>query len=339
MMWEVFIFFGMNLPTSKKTNRIILFGAIFLLGVIVTWIVVFNNRTKINPGEIEAQIAPDATVTPTTLQELIQHFEDYDLPDTVYQKINRDLKMHTFLSKDDPSAIEQILAVPDSNARTDTLHSLLKNNKYSLYLLITRLLNHTVYLKKFALQNIAPESESFKLIEWLISKYDDPIERAFLQSELQFYQSLAGVNIEKKLRLEYLAAKSHAMSQKNRDSCLQYFGAGLRIAHSLKDKKKEIDLLTTLQFTLNYADGLSNIGLALGRQLLNEAKAMGYIAQLHYYNGLCYVDKGHFPEAQVEYQRALEVYREYNHFEQIGPDARTFGSSKPPHGAIRPGDE
>lgn len=303
----------MRLPKPKIVlllTGLIVIGAAFFF---------FRSRAKIIPGEIEARLAAGGDDNDIPLQSLIRHFEGYDLPDSLYVRIERTLGRQQFLTKKDLLTIQQLLAVQDSSVRSDTLLSLFQNNKYDFYLLITHLLNHAIYLKEYASQSMAWEDEPFKLIEWLISNYDDPAEQKFLQAELQFYRILSEENLDKKLLLERLATKCHQQSTQNQKVALQYFGSGIKIAHEISDRKKEIDLLTLLQL-INYRDGHANLALDLGDYLLSEVDALSYTiktAQLHFFIGHCYLDMGLFEDACGEYQKAQDIYKQYNHTEQI----------------------
>ena len=57
---------------------------------------------------------------------------------------------------------------------------------------------------------------------------------------------------------------------------INFWGAGIKLAQKLDDKKRKIDFLSRLQFILSESFGMTNIGLALGNYLLSETNSLGY---------------------------------------------------------------
>lgn len=325
----------MRLPKTKLNIILIILTGLSLV-FLVKW---FFHKRQMSPGEIETMLSAGATLTDETLVALIDYFEAYELPDSACNKINADLQNNNFISKNDDALIQKIRALGEATATGETWHSFYRDNQYRLLQLIVQLLNHHLYLKRFHPQPVAQIEENLKLAEWLISSYPDSLERNFLQSELTFYQSLSGEELEKKLRLEYLAAQSYRLLQGKLTPVLQHLGAGLQTARAIKDRKREMDLLVALQFILNDRFGLSRTALALGANLLQKAAAWGYTiktANIHFYNGHCHIDRGQYQQAFNEYQKAQTLYQNYNlesmiirMYERMGVVNRRMGRFKP----------
>jgi CHAT domain-containing protein/predicted negative regulator of RcsB-dependent stress response len=310
------------MKTSTKNPKILKIILLVLLVSILAWLVI-ATREPFDPGKLEAQLAAEAEpkLDAETLDALIEHFEEFDLRDTEYEEIKNGLKEKQFLFHQDSLLMESAWNVKNqTGAIANDRAKFFEQNKYNVYALVIRLLNAEVHHRRFAHAQIAQIDSMRELTRWLISEFPDTTVKKFFASEFSFYESLPAAKLENKLLLEHCASFGGSRPEDDRTHSLQHIGAGLRLARDLKDRRKEIDLISNLMFTLNYHHSLLNIGLALGEHLLRPIEEIGYVhkkALLHFYRGHCYLDKGQIGKAGDEYRAAQDFYTNFRFYYQI----------------------